>query len=200
MERQAQLDSLGGPVFPSGLDPYDPDGTQGGGEVPPQRGFSGLDAHLEAMRPDAPPPKKVLVVRLLMFIGGFCGLGLALMILMSFGVPDEAMREAMDEQAALMAEEGVALELGVDQMRFFMLAAFLVTGLYGLLSTLLAARLRRRTVGAFWGVVIFQGIAGAILAWGLFSGDLMSVIPLGFTVVMIVCMLSKEGRAYHGLL
>ena len=187
-------------MFPSGQDPHDPDGTQGGSEVPPQRGFSGLEAHLEAMRPDAPPPKKVVIVRRLMFIGGFCGLGLALMMLMSLGVPDEAMREAMDEQAVLMAEDGVALDLEVDQMRAFMLAAFLVTGLYGLFSTLLAARIRRRTVGVFWGVVIFQGIAGAMLAWGMLSGDLMSVIPLGFTVTMIACMLSKEGRAYYGLL
>lgn len=187
-------------MFPSGQDPYDPDGAQGGRDVPPQRGFSGLEAHLEAMRPDAPPPRKVLVVRTLMFIGGFCGLGLALMMLMSLSVPDEVMREALDEQAALMAEEGIAFELGVDQMRSYMIAAALITGLYGLLSTLLATRLRRRTVGAFWGVILFEGVAGAILAWGLFSGDLMSVIPLGFTVAMLVCMLSKEGRAYYGLL
>ena len=159
-----------------------------------------MDAHLEAMRPDAPPPKKVVIVRTLMFIGGFCGLGLALMMLMSLGAPDEAMREAMDEQAAIMAEEGVILSLGVDQMRFFMFVALLVTGLYGLFSTLLAARIRRRTVGVFWGVLAFQGIAGAMLVWGLFSGDLMSMIPLGFTVTMIAFMLSKEGRAYYGLL
>lgn len=187
-------------MFPSGHDPNDHDGARGGGEVPPQRGFSGLDAHLNAMRPDAPTPKKVMVVRTLMFIGGACGLGMALMVLLSLSTPEEAMREAFAEQERLMAEEGMDVDIDVGYMRSLMANLLAVTGIYGALSVLLASRIRNRTVGVFWGVVLFQGLAAAVLAFALFAGDFLMLIPLGFTITMIVFMLSKESRAHYGLL
>ncbi|GHC76523.1 hypothetical protein GCM10007079_12900 [Nocardiopsis terrae] len=185
-------------MFPSGQDPYDPDAGQGG--IPSQRGMPGIEPHLEALRPDAPMPGRVSTVRTLMFIGGVCGILLALLFGMGLAAPTEAMNEALDEQAALAAEQGVAWSVDADLMRSLMVSMALVTGVYGALSTFLASRLRNRTVGVFWGVVLFQGLAGLILLWSLLSGEVLSIVPLGFAVTMICFMWAKESRAYYGLL
>lgn len=188
-------------MFPSGHDPNDHHGARGGGEVPPQGGFSEFGGHLNAMRPDAPTPKKIMIVRTLMFVGGTCGLGLALMLLLSVSVPEDTMREALAEQERVMAEQqGVEVDIDVDVMRSLMINMLAVTGVYGALSLFLASRIRNRTVGVFWGVVLFQGLAAALLAFALVSGDFLMLVPLGFTVTMIAFMLSKEGRAHYGML
>ncbi|WP_026118368.1 hypothetical protein [Nocardiopsis salina] len=187
-------------MFPSGHDPNDHDGARGGGDIPPQGDFSGLEAHLDAMRPDAPTPKKVMIVRTLMFIGGACGIGIALMVLLSLGAPEQEMRESFAEQERLMAEQGVEVDIDVGYMRSLMANLLAVTGVYGALSVLLASRIRNRTVGVFWGVVLFQGLAAAILVFALFAGDFTILIPLGFTITMLVFMISKESRAHYGLL
>ncbi|GAB3688698.1 hypothetical protein [Nocardiopsis oceani] len=185
-------------MFPSGQDPYDPNSGQGG--VPSQRGLPDFNASFEAQRPDAPMPKKVSTVRTLMFIGGACGLLLSLLFIMGMSVPNEAMTEVLDEQAAVAAEQDVDLALDAETMRSLMLSMALVTGLYGIFSTLLAARLPRRTVGVYWGAMVFQGLAGLLLGWNLFSGDLLAIVPLGFTVTMMAFMWDKESRAHYGLL
>ncbi|MFD3685204.1 hypothetical protein ACFWTE_10350 [Nocardiopsis sp. NPDC058631] len=187
-------------MFPSGQDPYDPNGTQGAGDVPPQRGLPDFGAHLDALRPDAPLPRKVAAVRALMYIGGACGLGLTALFLLGLSVPQEAMADALRQQTELAAEEGVDLAVGVEMMRSMMVTMAAVTGVYGLLSTFLAGRIHHRTVGVFWGVVAFQTAAGGLLLWNLVVGDLIAVVPLGFAVTMIAHMFSREGRAHYGLL
>lgn len=183
-------------MFSSGQDPHDP----GQGGVPSQHGMPDFNARFEAMRPDAPMPAKVTATRTLMYLGGVSGLLLALLFLMGLAAPAEALNEALDQQAALMAEEGVALAVDADMMRAMMTVMALVTGLYGALSLLLGKRLRNRTVGVYWGTVVFQGLAGLILVWGLLGGELLMAVPLGFTVWMLANMFSREGRAYFGLL
>ncbi|MEU3016235.1 MULTISPECIES: hypothetical protein [unclassified Nocardiopsis] len=186
-------------MFPSGQDPYDPDTGRGG--VPSQRGLPDFDApHLEALRPDAPMPRKVVTVRTLMFVGGVSGLLLLTLFLMGLSAPDAVMREALDEQAAIAAEQGVALSIDVEAMRSYMGLMALVTGVYGTLSVLIASRLRRRTVGVFWSALLFQGAAGGILLWSLLSGGLLAAVPLGFAAAMLAFLWSKESRAYFGLL
>lgn len=183
-------------MFSSGQDPNDP--KQGG--VPPQHGMPDFNAHFEALSPDAPMPRKVTTTRTLMFVGGVSGLLLALLFLLGLGAPEEAMNEALDQQSAYFAAEGIEMNIDAAMMRSMMVVMALITGLYGALSMLLGARLRRRTVGVYWGTVLFQGLAGLTLGWGLFHGEFLMLVPLGFTVWMLTNMLSKEGRAYFGLL
>lgn len=183
-------------MFSSGQDPYDP--NQGG--VPPQHGVPNFNARFEALRPDAPMPGKVTTTRTLMFVGGVSGLLLALLFLMGLGAPEEAMNEALDQQSAYLAAEGVEMNVDAAMMRSMMVVMALTTGLYGALSLLLGTRLRHRTVGVYWGTVVFQGLAGFVLGWGLFHGEFLMLVPLGFTVWMLANMFSKESRAYFGLL
>ncbi|OOC55390.1 MULTISPECIES: hypothetical protein [Nocardiopsis] len=185
-------------MFSSGQDPYDPDGTQHGGGVPP-RGMPDFGAHLDALRPDAPLPGKVALVRVLMFVGGACGLALSALFLMGLSVSSEAVAEAMRQQADAASGQSAEPFSDVETVRAMMAAMAAVTGVYGLLSTLLAARIHHRTVGVFWGVVLFQAAAGALLLWSL-AGDYFAVIPLGFAVMMVVHMFSREARAHYGLL
>nr|WP_026128823.1 hypothetical protein [Nocardiopsis prasina] len=186
-------------MFPSGQDPYDPDSGRSG--VPSQRGIPDFDApHLEALRPDAPMPRRVVTVRTLMFVGGVSGLLLLLLFLMGLSAPAEMMDEALDEQAALAAEQGVALAFDAEMMRAQMSLMAVVTGIYGSLSLLIASRLRRRTVGVFWSTLLFQGAAAGILLWSLLGGELLAIVPLGFAAAMLTFMWSKESRAYFGLL
>ena len=186
-------------MFPSGQDPYDPNAGQGG--VPSPRGMPDFNApHYEALRPDAPMPKRVSTVRTLMYIGGVSGILLALLFVMGLAAPTDAMNEALDEQAAIAAEQGVALAIDADMMRSMMASLALVTGLYGALSVFIATRLRGRTVGVFWSTMLFQGAAAGILLWSLLSGELLAIVPLGFAATMLGFMWAKESRAYDGLL
>jgi hypothetical protein len=142
----------------------------------------------------------VAVVRTLMFVGGACGLALSALFLMGLSAPADVMEDALRRQAGLAAEEGLEFAAGVEAVRAMMVVMAAVTGVYGLLSTLLASRIRRRTVGVFWGVVLFQGAAGALLLWSVLAGDLLALVPLGFAATMAAYMLSREGRAHYGLL
>ncbi|MBR8744178.1 hypothetical protein [Nocardiopsis sp. MG754419] len=183
-------------MFSSGQDPNDP----GQGGVPSQRGMPDFNAHFEALRPDAPMPAKVTTTRTLMFFGGVSGMLLSLLFLMGLAAPVDAMNEALDQQSALLAEEGIQMSVDADLMRSMMTVMALVTGLYGGVSLLLGARLSRRTVGVYWGTVVFLGAAGLILLWGALGGEYLMLVPLGFTGWMLANMFSKEGRAYFGLL
>ncbi|MFD6952788.1 hypothetical protein A6A08_10790 [Nocardiopsis sp. TSRI0078] len=186
-------------MFSSGQDPYDPDGTRDGDGVPP-RGMPDFGAHFDALRPDAPLPRKVALVRVLMFVGGACGLALSALFLMGLSVPSETMAEAMRQQADAASGQSAEFFADVGAVRAMMVAMAAITGVYGALSTLLAARIRHRTVGVFWGVVLFQSAAGALLLWNLYAGDLLAVVPLGFAATMVAHMFSREARAHYGLL
>ncbi|WP_306369937.1 hypothetical protein [Nocardiopsis sp. CC223A] len=177
-------------MVPSGQDPYEPE----------RGGLPDFEASFAALRPDAPLPRRVAVVRILMFIGGACGIAMALLFLQGLILPQEQMEEALAVQAEALARQGVQMELSVEAVRAMILVMAAVTGVYGVLSTLLAARIRRRTVGVFWGVVLFHGAAGALLAWNLFAGAWEAVVPLGFAVYMIAVMFGRDARAHYGLL
>ncbi|MBB6118842.1 hypothetical protein [Nocardiopsis algeriensis] len=183
-------------MFPPGQDPYDSDGHRDG--VPPHPG----PAHRTgpALSPDAPLPRKVATVRNLMFVGGASGLALAVLFVLGLSTPPEEMALVLREQAAIAEEQGVEFPFTIEAMRSAMTVMAAVTGAYGLLSTVLATRIRTRTVGVFWGVVLFQTAAGALLLWMLLAGDLLLAVPLGFAVFMVTAMLSREGRAHYGLL
>jgi hypothetical protein len=168
--------------------------------MPPRGGLPDFEASFAALRPDAPLPRRVAVVRILMFIGGACGIALALLFLQGLVIPQEQMETALAAQAEAFAQQGVQMDLGVEAIRAMILVLAVVTGVYGVLSTLLAARIRRRTVGVFWGVVLFHGAAGALLAWNLFSGGWEAVVPLGFAVYMVAVMFGRDARAHYGLL
>ncbi|GAA1458847.1 hypothetical protein GCM10009603_14350 [Nocardiopsis exhalans] len=186
-------------MFPSGQDPYDPNAGQNG--VPSPRGMPDFNApHYEALRPDAPMPKRVSTVRTLMYIGGVCGILMSLLFVMGLSASPEEMQAALDEQTAMAAEQGVAMAFDLDMMRSFMAFGVVVTGLYGALSFFIASRLRNRTVGVFWATMLFQGVAGGILLWGLLGGEILMIVPLGFAVTMLGFMWAKESRAYYGLL
>ena len=176
-------------MSPSG--PQDPHGAG--------HGLFGFGAHFDALSPHAPLPRKVAIVRTLMFVGGACGIALSLLFVMGLSVSSEDMAEVLRQQSDLAAEENVDLAVTPEMMRSMMGTLAVVTGVYGVLSTLLARRMRRRTVGAYWGVVAFQAAAGALLTWNMVAGDYRAAVPLGFAVYMIVAMFSREGRAYYGL-
>ncbi|RKS05453.1 hypothetical protein DFP74_1052 [Nocardiopsis sp. Huas11] len=176
-------------MSPSG--PQDPHGAG--------HGLFGFGAHFDALSPHAPLPRKVAIVRMLMFIGGACGIGLSLLFVMGLSVSPEEMGEVLRQQSELAAEENVELAVTPEVMRSMMGTLAVITGVYGLLSTFLASRIRHRTLGAYWGVVLFQGAAAALLTWNMVTGDILAAVPLGFAVYMIVAMFSREGRAYYGL-
>lgn len=176
-------------MSPSG--PQDPHGAG--------HGLFGFGAHFDALSPHAPLPRKVAIVRMLMIVGGACGIALSLLFVMGLSVSSEDMAEVLRQQSEMAAEENVELAVTPEMMRSMMGTLAVVTGVYGLLSTFLASRIRSRTLGAYWGVVVFQGAAGALLTWNLVTGDILALVPLGFAVYMIVSMLSREGRAYYGL-
>jgi hypothetical protein len=136
---------------------------------------------------------------MLMFVGGACGLALSVLFVMGLSVSDADMAQVLRQQSELAAQEDVELLVTPEMMRTMMATLAAVTGVYGLLSTFLASRIRRRTLGAFWGVVVFQGAAAALLTWNMVTGDILAAVPLGFAVYMIVAMLSREGRAHYGL-
>ncbi|GAB2492843.1 hypothetical protein [Nocardiopsis aegyptia] len=176
------------------MSPFGPQDPHGAGH-----GLPGFGAPFDALRPDAPLPRKVATVRMLMFVGGFCGLTLSMLFVMGLSVSAEDMAEVLRQQSELAAEENVDLAVTPEMMRSMMGTLAVVTGVYGLLSTFLASRLRRRTLGAYWGVVVFQGAAGALLTWNMLTGDILAAVPLGFAVYMVIAMLSREGRAHYGL-
>ncbi|WP_304451759.1 hypothetical protein [Nocardiopsis sp. YSL2] len=176
------------------MSPFGPQDPHGAGH-----GLPGFGARFDALSPDAPLPRRVATVRMLMLVGGACGLALSLVFVMGLSVSDEVMADMLRQQSELAAEENVELAITPEMMRAMMGTLAVVTGVYGLLSTFLASRIRSRTLGAYWGVVLFQGAAAALLTWNMVTGDILAAVPLGFAVYMIVAMLSREGRAHYGL-
>ena len=171
---------------------YAPGPEQYGGHPTYTPGAYGAYGSYGAHRDKMPPP--AIVVRVLMFIGGACGLlfggmmWLAAGLAASGGQAGEEMRRAMEQAGVPMsgAEAGVFLGL-VGAIPF----------VYGVISLLLASLMGRRSTAVLWSVVIFQGLAALLLVLNIVTGAFGSIVPLIFAVVLIVPMLGESTRAYY---
>ncbi|OKI15963.1 hypothetical protein A6A08_10340 [Nocardiopsis sp. TSRI0078] len=139
-------------------------------------------------------PGTAITVRVLMFVGGACGLLLgglmwiAAVLAASGGQVGEEMRRALQDT-------GLSLS-GSEAVTFFGLMGA-IPFVYGVVSIVLASLMGRRSPVILWSVVAFQGLAALILVFNLFSGGFAAVIPLLFTIAMIVLMLLGVTRDYY---
>lgn len=168
---------------------YAPGPEQYGGYPPPVPGAPGA-------APNDPNkmPAPAIIVRVLMFIGGACGVLLGGMTWLGAalaaggGQTGEQMRRAMEQTGVPMsgAEAGVLLGL-VGAIPF----------VYGVISLLLASLMGRRSPAVLWSVVVFQSLAALLLVLNIVAGAFGSIVPLIFAAVMIVLMLLEGTRAYY---
>ncbi|WP_049565721.1 hypothetical protein [Nocardiopsis sp. SBT366] len=171
--------------------PQPPQGPYSGGQDPYNQGQPGYPGV-----PQGPPkmPGTAITVRVLMFIGGVCGLlfgGLVLLMgLMAGG----------DNEFGQAFAEGVQ-ETGVNIDAAEVVAVMAILGgvmfVYGLVSTALASFMGRRSGGILWSIVVFQALAALLLLVNIFTGAIGSFIPLLFAIGMIVLMVVPATRAYY---
>ncbi|WP_285728501.1 hypothetical protein [Nocardiopsis sp. ATB16-24] len=174
-----------------------PGGQYPGGPYPPQHGQYGGHPQSVPGAPGTGParmPGPVITVRVLMFIGGACGLLLGGLVWLtaamavSEGPAGEEMRRALEETGLpLSGAEAGALFAAVGAIPF----------VYGVISIVLAAFMGRRSPVVLWSVVVFQALAALSLVVSVFSGGFGSIVPLIFAIVMIVLMLLESSRAYY---
>lgn len=162
-------------------------GPEGHGGHPPYAfGTSG------AARDKMPGP--AIAVRVLMFIGGVCGLllggmtWLGAVLATGSGQAGEEMRRAMEQTGMPMSGAEAGAFLGLIGVIPFV---------YGVISILLASLMGRRSPAVLWSVVVFQALAGLLLLVNILSGAFAWIIPLIFAIVMIVLMLLEGTRAYY---
>ena len=173
-----------GGQYPGG--PYPPPHEQYGGHPRPMPGAPGAGP--------AKMPGAAITVRVLMFIGGACGLllgglvWLAAAMAVGGGPAGEEMQRAMEETGLPLsnAEAGVLFAV-VGAIPF----------VYGVVSIALAAFMGRRSPVVLWSVVVFQALAALSLVVSLVSGGFGTIVPLIFAIVMIVLMLLESTRAYY---
>lgn len=139
------------------------------------------------------PPEKLpgtaLTVRVLMFIGGGFGvifslICLGMLVFFSGNNPDI---NAAFAEAGFDPAEGALI--------FGILAV--VTGVYGIVSLVLASLAGKRSPGVLWSIVVFQSLAALSLLINMFTGAVGSLVPLVFAAVMVGLMLSGSSRAYY---
>ncbi|RNL82529.1 hypothetical protein EFW17_18780 [Halostreptopolyspora alba] len=126
--------------------------------------------------------------RVLMFIGAGIGLLFALLFGLVAAVP-EATREI---------EGGAAMPgLRAQDMSLLFGAVAFVVGTYGLVSLVLASVLGKRSLAVFWTALIFQVLMLFLPLSSLTFGAVQALVPLLFTVAIIVLLLLPESRAYY---
>ncbi|MBE3002465.1 hypothetical protein IDM40_27780, partial [Nocardiopsis sp. HNM0947] len=149
--------------------------------------------HGAAPRPEM--PGTVLVVRVLMFVGGISGLilgGIALYIESALaGGEAPILLRPIEDAAAFEPGSGGPEEFGRS-----VLVAGAVTLVYGVVSTLLASFMGKRSPGILWGAVAFQVLATVVLVLSLLAGE-STVVPLVFTLFIIAMMLGARSRAFY---
>jgi hypothetical protein len=139
-------------------------------------------------------PGTAVTVRVLMFIGGAFGLlfgGLMWLVAAmaaSGGQIGEQVRRALEDTGMAMS--------GAEAATFFGVMGA-VPFVYGIVSIVLASLMGRRSPVILWAVVVFQVLAALVLVVNLFTGGFAAVIPLLFTIAMIVLMLLGSTRAYY---
>ncbi|PDP86392.1 hypothetical protein CQJ94_17510 [Glycomyces fuscus] len=141
-------------------------------------------------------PGAAVTVRVLMFIGGVCGLLLGGLLWLAAAMASGDGRFSEDFMQGVQEGAGFPVSSTEAGLLFALVGA--VPFVYGVLSTLLAALMGRRSAGVLWSVVVFQALAALCLVLNVASaGALVSVVPLAFAVLMLVLMLLRGTRAYY---
>lgn len=195
--------------------PQPPQGSDQGGHDPYQQGPSGYPGQHDPsgypgqpgpygnpgqQQPIAYPgtsqqpdkmPGTAITVRVLMFIGGAFGLLFGGLVLFGgFGVlaePEIAQEALQEANLPLDSAELTALLVAMGGVMFG----------YGVISTALASFMGKRSAVVLWLIVVFQGLASLILMFAIAFGGFLSVLPLLFSIGMIVLMLVRANRAYY---
>jgi hypothetical protein len=68
---------------------------------------------------------------------------------------------------------------------------------YGIVSTLLASLMGRRSKVLFWGIIAFHAVASLLLLVPIVNGDVLSYVPLAVALLMIGLMLPSRVRAFY---
>ncbi|WP_026122962.1 hypothetical protein [Nocardiopsis halotolerans] len=171
--------------YPPGQQPQDPQ-PYGNHPQPPGVPVSGRGVGM---------PGAAITVRVLMFIGGVCGVLLGvLMWLAAVAVTAEGeLGESF--MRGVREASGMPLSGGEAGMLFAVVGA--VPFVYGVVSLLLASLMGRRSPAVLWSVVVFQGLVALFLLFNVFTGALGALIPLAFAILMIVLMLLGSTRDYY---
>ncbi|ASU59506.1 proline-rich domain-containing protein [Nocardiopsis dassonvillei] len=140
-------------------------------------------------------PGAAVAVRVLMFIGGACGLLLGGLLWLAAAMASGDGR--FSEEFMQGVREGAGFPVSSTEAGLLFALVGAVPFVYGALSTLLAVLMGRRSAGVLWSVVVFQGLAALFLVFNAVTGAVGSVVPLAFAVLMIVLMLLEATRAYY---
>lgn len=183
-----------------GHDPY----QQGQSANPYQQGVPGYSGYPGQPGPPVYPgvpqqpdriPGAAITVRVLMFIGGVVGLvfgGFALVMGVAAGGEG-----AFAEEFAAGVEEGAGMPVDPASIVVLMLISGGIMFGYGLVSTVLASFMGKRSAAVLWGVVVFQVLVSLFLLVSVIFGGIASVVPLLFAIGMIVLMLIPASRDYY---
>ncbi|WP_230480231.1 hypothetical protein [Nocardiopsis kunsanensis] len=151
-----------------------------------------------ATQPEGKMPGTVITARVFQFIGGITGLlmgGVMLFAALYITGDDQALRE-MD--AVLDQDAAVPGGIGTNEVLGGLAVAGAIPFVYGLISTLLASFMGKRSGIVLWGTVIFQILAALILVVSLvFAMNVLAIVPLLFTVGIIILMVVPVSRAFY---
>lgn len=189
-----------GGAHPSGG--YPPPGYGHPGGYPPQ-GQPGMPPGPPPMGPGATQPSgkmpgTVITARVFQFIGGICGLLLGGAVLFSvvFIAGDEQVIQEIND--ILAQDDSVPLSIGTNEVIGALAVAGAVPFVYGLISTLLASFMGRRSGAILWGTVVFQMLSALLLVISLvFAANGFAIVPLLFTVGIIILMVVPVSRAFY---
>lgn len=192
-----------GGAHPSGG--YPPQGYGQPGGYPPQ-GQPGMPPGPPPMGPGATQPSgkmpgTVITVRVLQFIGGIFGLLIGGAILFS-AVIIAGDQQALQEMNEILEQDAaVPVGIGSNEVIGGLVGFGAIPFVYGLVSTLLASFMGRRSGALLWGTVVFQGLSAlfllVMLVIGGAAGVLVFGIPLLFTIGMIILMVVPVSRAFY---
>lgn len=179
--------------YQGGQDPYQGgENPYQGGQNPYQQGPPGHPGVPEQSSDKM--PGTAITVRVLMFIGGAVGIlfgGLLLLMALLAGGDNEfsqGFAEGVQETGAYVDPTAVAIVMAIMGGIMF---------LYGIVSTALASFMGRRSAVVLWLIVVFQGLAALSLVLGVVTGGFLGLVPLLFTIGMIVLMVIPATRAYY---
>lgn len=201
----------GGP-YPSGPNPPQGGPHPSGGYPPPGYGQPG--GHPPSGQPGMPPgpppmgpgagrpsgkmPGTVITARVFQFIGGLCGLliGGAMLVSAVYIAGDEqAIQEIND---VLAQDAGVPVGIGSNEVIGALAGIGAIPFVYGLISTLLASFMGRRSGVVLWGTVIFQILSALLLVISLvFAANVLAIVPLVFTIGIIILMVVPVSRVFY---
>ncbi|WP_150254761.1 proline-rich domain-containing protein [Nocardiopsis deserti] len=140
-------------------------------------------------------PGAAVAVRVLMFIGGVCGLLFGGLLWLAAAMASGDSR--FSEEFMQGVQEGAGFPISSTDAGLLFALVGAIPFVYGVLSTLLAALMGRRSAVVLWSVVVFQALAALTLVFNTVTGAVGSVVPLAFAVLMIVLMLLGGTRAYY---